>query len=690
MTNATVDIKYPFLAGGGEMGALTRAFDWTDTPLGAPTNWPQSLRSTVSLLLSSKFPMFLFWGPDLIQFYNDAYRPSLGNDGKHPLALGQRGEDCWTEIWPVIKPLIDQVMTQGEATWNEDQLIPIYRNGRLEDVYWTFSYSPVRDESGRANGVLVVCTETTEKVAMLRQVSEREEQLRFAINAAELATWDLNPVANRLTGNTRLNEWIGLAPGAEISLSYALSVMADTDRERVQHAIQEAIRPGSAGHYDISYTIVHPHTRQERVVRAKGKAHVNASGAAHRLNGTLQDITEEVAMRHALTRSNDEFTDSLRQFTFVTDFIPQIVWATRPDGTHDFYNRRWYDFTGLTVEESFGEGWATVLHPDDAPRTADVWQTCLRTGNPYAIEYRMRRRDGQYRWLLARAMPMRDESGQIIRWFGTCTDIHDQKAASTALEEQVLERTSALRTANYDLQRSNENLQRFAYVASHDLQEPLRKIQSFGDILKNNYGEQLGNGVDFLSRMQLAANRMSVLIKDLLAFSRITAQRDGFKPVALANVVQNVLTDLDMGIQESGAVVDVVPLPIVPGDSAQLGQLFQNLISNALKFRHPDKPLHVTISARPATLTELPYVLASVATSRPFHRITIADTGIGFDEKYLDRIFEVFQRLHTKSQYAGTGIGLAIVQKVVENHSGAITASSRPGEGATFTVYLPG
>lgn len=144
---------YPnYLAGGGEMGNLIRGFDWSETVLGSPTGWPQSLLTTVGIILNSKSPMFLWWGPDLIQFYNDAYRPSLGNNGKHPKCLGQKGVDCWPEIWPVIKPLIDQVMDGGEAVWSEDQLIPIYRNNRLEDVYWTFGYSAVSDETGRPGG----------------------------------------------------------------------------------------------------------------------------------------------------------------------------------------------------------------------------------------------------------------------------------------------------------------------------------------------------------------------------------------------------------------------------------------------------------------------------------------------------------------------------------------------------------
>jgi len=154
---------FAFLPEGGEAGALIRSLDWTQHPLGVPATWPATLKTTVSIILSSRHPMFLWWGPDLYQFYNDAYTPSFRH-GKHPTAMGQRGAECWPEIWPVIFPQIDDVMTQGKPSWNENQLIPIFRNGRLEDVYWTYGYSPVLELDGSISGTLVVCTETTAEV----------------------------------------------------------------------------------------------------------------------------------------------------------------------------------------------------------------------------------------------------------------------------------------------------------------------------------------------------------------------------------------------------------------------------------------------------------------------------------------------------------------------------------------------
>ena len=285
------------------MGRLTREFDWSNTVLGRPERWSQNLLSTISLVLNSRFPMFIWWGPELIQFYNDAYRPSLGNEGKHPTALGQRGEDCWPEVWPVIKPLIDQVMSTGESTWSEDQLIPIYRNNKLEDVYWTFSHSGLKDESGKIAGVLVICNETTNKVQTYNSVQEAKKELEFAIEAADLGTWDLNPKTNHFMGNDRLKLWFGLPPDDEIDLNKAIDVIADEDKARVTQAIKNATEKGSDGSYSIIYTIINPQNNVKRIVEAIGRASFDEEGNAYRFSGILLDVTEE----YRLQQRKDEF-----------------------------------------------------------------------------------------------------------------------------------------------------------------------------------------------------------------------------------------------------------------------------------------------------------------------------------------------------------------------------------------------
>ncbi|MEO8721260.1 MAG: ATP-binding protein [Ginsengibacter sp.] len=306
MENANVDNKLSFLQGGGEMGERIRNYDWKNTVVKSPEEWPQSLRTAISIMLNSKFPMFIWWGDDLIQFYNDAYRPSLGNKGKHPAALGQKGVECWPEIWSTIKPLIDGVFSGEEATWSENQLIPIYRNGSIEDVYWTFSYSPIKGESGAVEGVLVVCDETTEKVTTLQKLKESEQELRFTIESTGLGIWDYNPVTKTLKGNARLAEWWGLKQQEEIEFTYALDSIIESDRPRVEAAIEEALQFSSGGIYNIEYTIRNQIDHVQRFVKAQGRAWFDEHQNPYRFNGIIQDITKQTLARKKIEENEQQ------------------------------------------------------------------------------------------------------------------------------------------------------------------------------------------------------------------------------------------------------------------------------------------------------------------------------------------------------------------------------------------------
>lgn len=261
---------------------------------------------------------------------------------------------------------------------------------------------------------------------------------------------------------------------------------------------------------------------------------------------------------------------------------------------------------------------------------------------------------------------------------------------SLELEEKVEARTRELRTANQDLIRSNENLQQFAYIASHDLQEPLRKIQSFSSMLQNKYGTTLGvEGHDYLGRMNAAGIRMSTLIKDLLAYSQVATRQQSYGLVELNGIITEALAALEYQIEERQAQVAVAALPVIKGDKSQLRQLFQNLLSNAMKFTPNGQKPSVTVTQVLCKRADLPAEIHANSQANQFCKISITDRGVGFDIRYLDRIFQVFQRLHGKDEFPGTGVGLAICQRVVENHGGGITASSMAGQGSTFSVYLP-
>lgn len=420
----------------------------------------------------------------------------------------------------------------------------------------------------------------------------------------------------------------------------------------------------------------------------------DARGNVARWVGTCTDI-------HSIRLAEDAVRHTEFQFRQLADSMPQIVWTATPDGNIDYYNQRWHEYTGMTFEESRDWSWAPVLHPSDLQDTIRRWAAAVTAFVPYEVEHRFRRADGVYRWHLGRAQAIRDPEGAVVRWFGTCTDIEDYKRAEAeirilneGLEERVRERTAQLdqsiqqlAVANEELKgstlrlvESNRELQDFASVASHDLQEPLRKVQAFGDRLKTVCSsEALGEqGRDYLDRMLNATKRMQSLIQDLLAFARITSQASAFKPVDLTRIIGEVLSDLEVRIAETDAQVEVGDLPAIDADAVQMRQLLQNLIGNALKFHQAGKPPGVRVYAEK---TGFP--------ADGMCRIVVADQGIGFDEKYLDRIFSVFQRLHGRSEYEGTGVGLAICRKIAQRHGGYITAKSSPGQGASFVVTLP-
>ncbi len=296
--------------------------------------------------------------------------------------------------------------------------------------------------------------------------------------------------------------------------------------------------------------------------------------------------------------------------------------------------------------------------------------------------------------------PSRDELGVLVDTFNEMLDQIQKRDAELQeahddLEKRVVNRTRALKDeiavrerAESDLkatmarlERSNQELQDFAHVASHDLQEPLRKVQAFGDRLKAKYAGALGDeGRDYLDRMQNAAARMSTLIRDLLTFSRVTTRGQPFAPVDLDAVTREVLADLEVRIEQTGGRVEARDLPTVEADAVQMRQLIQNLVSNGLKFHRPDVPPHVRVTGE---------ILNGAGRGTRLCRITVEDNGIGFETRFRERLFNVFQRLHTRTEFEGTGIGLAVCRKIVERHGGTIDAESRPGEGSRFFATIP-
>lgn len=282
-----------FIEGDSEMAILIRDYDWSSSFLGEPNDWSQSLKSTISLLLNSAFPMFLFWGEEHICFYNDAFRPMLGIEGKHPSALGGKGKLVWNEIWTNIEPLVNTVMEGQNTGLYEDLYLPIYRNGKIDDAYWTFSYNPVKDDYGTVHGVLAIVHETTSKIKEKKEADVLQLQLQMALEACDLGTFDVDIPTKKYSCNQRTKEIFGLTSLENNSLESSYSIIHPDDRDYVKRIFEQALHFASGGKHDIEYTIIHPSTKEHRIVRSKGSVFFDTDKKPIRLSGTIQDVTSE-------------------------------------------------------------------------------------------------------------------------------------------------------------------------------------------------------------------------------------------------------------------------------------------------------------------------------------------------------------------------------------------------------------
>jgi PAS domain S-box-containing protein len=386
-------------------------------------------------------------------------------------------------------------------------------------------------------------------------------------------------------------------------------------------------------------------------------------------------ILRDIAVRRRAEEALAEEHNLLRS---VMDAMPEQVFVTNREGQFIIDNISHRNFLGVKMaREVEGKTTADFFPAPVANEMVKDNRSIMDTGEPVLNhEDLVVLGDGQVIWIATTKVPLHDVEGRCIGLVGVSSDISVRKES----EER-------LRLAAEQLRRSNLDLQDFASIASHDLQEPLRKIQAFGDRLKIKCAAGLGeNGRDYLDRMQDAARRMQILLHDLLTLSRVTSKAQPFEPVDLRKVVEDVVSNLEVHIEQTGALVEIGRLPTIDADAAQMRQLFQNLISNALKFQREGTVPEVIISAKVLDNAES---LPGAMPGEEICQIMVRDNGIGFDERYLDRIFQVFQRLHSRSEYEGTGIGLAVCRKIADRHGGTISAKSAEGDGATFIVTLP-
>ena len=429
-----------FLSGGGEMGDRIRSFDWAVTPLGPPQTWPQSLRSAVSICLHSSFPTAIYWGDELRLLYNDAWAPIPAE--RHPGALGQPGAKVWQDIWPIVGPQFDSVMVSGEGFSTYDHLLPMVRHGVVRETYWNYSFTPIRGEDGRVVGVFNQGHETTDRVLFERRKVAETDRLRRMFDQAP-------GFMALLSGPNHIFE---LTNAAYVQLIGHRDVigMPATD------ALPEVRGQGFIDLLDNVYRTGEPFVG--RAVPVELQSAPDAMAETRYLDFIYQPVTDADGQVTGIFVQGSDVTDrfvaesalrdSEARFGAIANSVDQMIWSTRADGFHDYYNDRWYEFTGVPHGSTDGEAWNGMFHPEDQDRAWSVWRHSLATGEPYHIEYRLRHRSGAYRWVLGRAQCVRDSGGNIVRWFGTCTDIQDiveareiLASSREKLEAEVADRT---------------------------------------------------------------------------------------------------------------------------------------------------------------------------------------------------------------------------------------------------------
>lgn len=405
---------------------LLNSFDWASTSLGPIAHWPEALRSAVRMMMLSEVPMVILAGErDGTLIYNDGYAVFAGE--RHPALFGRPV----LEAWPEIADFNAENMRRGFAgeSWhlNAQELL-LDRGGGPAPAFLDLSYSPIAGEDGRPVGVLVIVQEVTDSVQTGRALEAYREKFDLALSASDMVgTWDWDIESNVVTADERFAALYGVSPSQAavgLPIEEFLAAVHPDDRQRVLSEIQVSLK--SPGPVRFEYRVPNKDGTTRWVV-ASGRVIADENGKPVRLPGVLVDITEE-------RRIAEELNESEQRFRTLADTMPQMVWSTLPDGYHDYYNARWYEYTGMPEGSTDGAGWNDMFHPDDQERAWQVWRHSLETGDPYYIEYRLRHHTGEYRWVLGRALPIRDASGRIIRWFGTCTDIHENKLAQEERE----------------------------------------------------------------------------------------------------------------------------------------------------------------------------------------------------------------------------------------------------------------
>ena len=578
-----------------------------------------------------------------------------------------------------IFDILTNVLQTGETFRGNEVPAELNIDGILQQRYFNLSYSRIVEASGESS-VMHMSVDVTEQVLARKKIEESEGRFRLLADASPNLIWMLNPDGAYKYVNKTTLHFLGITQEQMAECGWAPFQHPD-DLEATAQAVTKAIQ--NCQPYEMEHRQLHK-SGEYRWVLSKAIPAYDVNGNVYAYVGSSIDI-------HEAKKSRQELQTALEQVRLSKEAAELGTFDMDVESGGMHWDDRCRTLFGIShhLPVSFDEDFIKRLHPDDQERVLEVvhrsFDKSLSNGN-YDVDYRtIGAEDGVLRWVRAKGKVYFNGQEKPVRFIGSVLDITAQMTALQKIEQTVEERTRELAQANEnlhvinkELQRSNQNLEEFAHAASHDMKEPIRKIHFFTHQLREQLSHHLNEAeIRSFSRIENATQRMGNLIDDLLLYSHVSQRPHDTEAVDLNEKVQRVLEDLELDIEEKKAVVHVGKLPRVQGYRRQLQQLFQNLISNSLKYSKAGEAPKIDITAKQVERSGMLY-----------HTIKVSDNGIGFEQQYAEKIFQMFSRLHGKAEYSGTGVGLSIVKKVVENHDGFIEVESKPGVGSTFVIYL--
>ncbi|MGB8191186.1 MAG: PAS domain-containing protein [Chitinophagaceae bacterium] len=499
-----------------------------------------------------------------------------------------------------------------------------------------------------------------------------DELLKETEHLLQFGTWLWNPDQGSMELSDGMYELMGYSRMAgEFSLRQFLQHLSTADSEIFHKELDKAIENNAP------FRLTHGLSTRggtPLIVATRGKVSRNNNGQIQVL-GITQDITDQ-SMQHEETLQHRRLMDQYEIFLQFGTWeysaaTKEMLWSV---GMYSLFGYNAVQDRNMKITE---DTYLQHIHPDDYSKGVVLRESTVSEKDEYSWQYRITTKNGETKWLETYGRMLRNSEGALTNTFGITRDITPLKQYEHSLELKIKE-----------LNRSNEELEEFAYVASHDMQEPLRKLTTFSERLTSKFGDILQDeGKLYINRMAAATNNMRLLIDNLLDFSRISRTADAFENTDLNNILRKVLSDLEVSVDEQQAQITSDKLPSIEAQGPQMKQLFTNILSNALKFRKPSVQPVIRIGCKAIAPGESDNPVLKADTRH--YKITITDNGIGFEQEYAERIFQIFQRLHGKAEYPGSGIGLAICKKIVEYHNGIIYANGQLNEGAVITIILP-